>query len=189
VLNRFVVLAALSQPLTVYGDGGQTRGLIDIRDTVACIRLAAENPAQRGEFRVFNQMTEHMSVLDIAKVVADLHPNAVAVDHLTNPRVEAESHYYNVSHTGLLQLGLEPHLLSDTLLASLYGIAERYQDRAPIRSSCARHSLALSPTVQVGRSRQDGPRQDGLGRTVLTGRGRRRAPGARPAPGWHNPAS
>jgi UDP-sulfoquinovose synthase len=131
VLNRFVILAALGQPLTVYGDGGQTRGLIDIRDTVECIRLAAENPAEAGEFRVFNQMTEAMSVLEIAKVVASRHPSgAVEIEHLDNPRVEAESHYYNVAHTGLLGLGLQPHLLSDTLLTSLYAIAERYKHRA-----------------------------------------------------------
>jgi UDP-sulfoquinovose synthase len=131
VLNRFVILAALGQPLTVYGDGGQTRGLIDIRDTVECIRLAAENPPEAGEFRVFNQMTEAMSVLEIAKVVATQHPSgAVEIEHLDNPRVEAESHYYNVTHTGLVGLGLRPHLLSDTLLTSLYTIAERYKHRA-----------------------------------------------------------
>jgi UDP-sulfoquinovose synthase len=129
VLNRFVILAALGQPLTVYGDGGQTRGLLDIRDTVECIRLAAENPAERGEFRVFNQMTESMSVLEIAKLVADLHPNAVQVEHLDNPRVEAESHYYKVTHTGLVGLGLQPHLLSDTLLTSLYAVADRWKHR------------------------------------------------------------
>src|SRR5256885_246848 len=140
VLNRFVILAALGQPLTVYGDGGQTRGLIDIRDTAQCIRLAAENPAERGEFRVFNQMTEAMSVLDIAKLVADLHPNAVDVEHLDNPRVEAESHYYRVSHTGLVELGLKPHLLSDTLLTSLYAVAERYKHRADL--------AALRPAVR-----------------------------------------
>jgi len=136
VLNRFVILAALGEPLTVYGDGGQTRGLIDIRDTVECIRLAAENPPSRGEFRVFNQMTEAMSVLDIAKLVADLHPNALEVEHLSNPRVEAEEHYYKVAHTGLVELGLQPHLLSDTLLTSLYRIADRYKhrvDRAALR--------------------------------------------------------
>ena len=130
VLNRFIILAALGAPLTVYGDGSQTRGLIDIRDTAECIRLAVENPAERGEFRVFNQMTEAMSVLDIAKLVADLHPNAVDVEHLDNPRVEAESHYYKVTHTRLVELGLKPHLLSDTLLTSLYGIADQYKHRA-----------------------------------------------------------
>ncbi|HKD97190.1 MAG TPA: NAD-dependent epimerase/dehydratase family protein [Micromonosporaceae bacterium] len=140
VLNRFIILAALGQPLTVYGDGSQTRGLIDIRDTAACIRLAVENPAERGEFRVFNQMTESMSVLDIAKLVADLHPNAVEVDHLDNPRVEAEQHYYKVTHTGLVSLGLQPHLLSDTLLTSLYAIADRWKHRADI--------AAMRPTVR-----------------------------------------
>ena len=144
VLNRFVVLAALGQPLTVYGDGGQTRGLIDIRDTVECIRLACENPPEPGEFRVFNQMTEAMSVLDIAKLVADLHPNAVTVEHLVNPRVEMESHYYKVSHTGLVELGLAPHLLSDTLLTSLYAIADRYKHRAD--------PVALRPAVTWRRS-------------------------------------
>jgi UDP-sulfoquinovose synthase len=144
VLNRFVILAALGEPLTVYGDGGQTRGLIDIRDTVECIRLAAENPPARGEFRVFNQMTEAMSVLDIAKLVADLHPNVVAVEHLSNPRVEAESHYYKVAHTGLVDLGLQPHLLSDTLLTSLYQIADRYKDRVDL--------AALRPTVNWRRA-------------------------------------
>ncbi len=140
VLNRFVILAALGQPLTVYGDGGQTRGLIDIRDTAECIRLAAENPPAAGEFRVFNQMTESMSVLEIAKLVADLHPNAVEVEHLDNPRVEAEAHYYNVAHTGLVELGLQPHLLSDTLLTSLYAIADRYKHRVD--------PAALRPTVR-----------------------------------------
>ncbi|TML21713.1 MAG: NAD-dependent epimerase/dehydratase family protein, partial [Actinobacteria bacterium] len=140
VLNRFIVLAALGEPLTVYGDGGQTRGLIDIRDTAQCIRLAAENPPEPGEFRVFNQMTESMSVLEIAKLVADLHPNEVTVEHLDNPRVEAEAHYYNVVHTGLIELGLQPHLLSETLLTSLYGIADRYKHRADPQ--------ALRPTVR-----------------------------------------
>jgi UDP-sulfoquinovose synthase len=139
VLNRFIILAALGEPLTVYGEGGQTRGLIDIRDTVECIRLAAENPAKSGEYRVFNQMTESMSVRDIAKLVADLHPNAVDVVHLDNPRVEAESHYYKVNHTGLVELGLSPHLLSDTLLTSLYAVADRYKHRADLS--------ALRPTV------------------------------------------
>ena len=48
VLNRFCVQAAVGHPLTVYGKGGQTRGYIDIRDTVRCIELACLNPAGRA---------------------------------------------------------------------------------------------------------------------------------------------
>jgi UDP-sulfoquinovose synthase len=153
VLNRFVIMAALGRPLTVYGDGGQTRGLIDIRDTAECIRIAVENPPERGEFRVFNQMTEAMCVLDIAKLVADLHPNAVAVEHLDNPRVEAESHYYKVTHTGLVDLGLRPHLLSDTLLTSLYSIADRYKHRvdpAALRPAVRWRSTSNAVSAAVG---------------------------------------
>ncbi len=62
VLNRFCVQAVTGHPLTVYGAGGQTRGMLNIRDTLACVTLALENPADRGEFRVFNQFTESFSV-------------------------------------------------------------------------------------------------------------------------------
>ena len=122
VLNRFVIQAVLGHPLTVYGRGGQTRGLIDIRDTVECIRLAVEHPAEAGEFRVFNQMTESLSVRGIAELVADRFPGPVQIENLDNPRTEAPEHYYNVKHTGLVELGLRPHLLSDTLIESLFDI-------------------------------------------------------------------
>ncbi len=129
VLNRFVIQAVLGEPLTVYGQGDQTRGLIDIRDTVECIRLAVEHPADRGEFRVFNQITESFSVRQIADLVAARYPGEVRIEHLDNPRVESPEHYYNVKHTGLVGLGLEPHLLSDTLIESMFGIVEANADR------------------------------------------------------------
>ncbi|HUB33296.1 MAG TPA: NAD-dependent epimerase/dehydratase family protein [Bryobacteraceae bacterium] len=132
VLNRFCAQAAMGHPLTVYGKGGQTRGYLDIRDTVRCIELACLNPARAGECRVFNQFTEQFSVLELAHLVQqagrklDLH---VEIDHLPDPRVEAEEHYYNARHSKLTELGLRPHLLSESLLDSLLNIAVRYQDR------------------------------------------------------------
>ena len=133
VLNRFCIQAAIGQPLTVYGKGGQTRGFLDIRDTVRCIEIACENPANRGECRVYNQFTEQFSVRDLAKmtVVAGKKMGLnVEVDHLQDPRVEAEEHYYNAKHSKLIDLGLKPHLLSDSLLDSLMNIAIKYRDRA-----------------------------------------------------------
>lgn len=144
VLNRFVIQAVLGEPLTVYGTGGQTRGLIDIRDTVECIRLAVANPAERGEFRVFNQMTESMSVRDIADVVARQFPGPVQIELLANPRTEAAEHYYNVKHTRLVELGLQPHLLSDTLIESMFGIVEVNKHRVDVGK--------LYPTVQWSRA-------------------------------------
>lgn len=129
VLNRFVVQAVLGLPLTVYGAGKQTRGLIDIRDTVECIRLAVENPAARGEFRVFNQMTESFSVHQLAELVAEQFPGPVQIENLENPRVEHAEHYYNVNHTGLVELGLRPHLLSDTLIESMFTIVAENKHR------------------------------------------------------------
>jgi len=132
-LNRFCVQAVIGHPLTVYGKGGQTRGFLDIRDTVRCIEIACENPAARGECRVYNQFTEQFSVRDLAKMTVTAGKKLglnVEVDHLQDPRVEAEEHYYNAKHSKLIDLGLKPHLLSDSLLDSLMNIAVKYRDRA-----------------------------------------------------------
>lgn len=132
VLNRFCVQAAIGHPLTVYGKGGQTRGFLDIRDTVRCVEIACLNPAARGECRVFNQFTEQFSVLDLARMVQTAGKKlglTVEVDHIPDPRVEAEEHYYNAKHSKLIELGLEPHLLSDSLLDSLMNVALKYRDR------------------------------------------------------------
>ena len=132
VLNRFCVQAAIGQPLTVYGKGGQTRGFLDIRDTVRCVELACLNPAGKGECRVYNQFTEQFSILDLAKKVQEAGKDLgmkVEIDHLPDPRVEAEQHYYNAKHSKLLDLGLRPHFLSESLLDSLMNIAVKYRDR------------------------------------------------------------
>jgi UDP-sulfoquinovose synthase len=132
VLNRFCAQAALGFPLTVYGRGGQTRGFLDIRDTVRCVELACLTPAGPGEFRVFNQFTEQFSVLELAEIVKTVGEKMglqVEIDHLPDPRVEAEAHYYNAKHSKLVDLGLDPHTLSNSLVDSLINIALRYRDR------------------------------------------------------------
>ncbi len=121
-LNRFCVQAIAGIPLTVYGKGGQTRGFLNIRDTLRCVELSILNPPQAGEYRAFNQFTQSFSVLELAETVqkqAEKLGFSVAINHLPNPRVEAEAHYYNPRHQKLLDLGLQPHLLSDVLLDSM----------------------------------------------------------------------
>ncbi len=131
-LNRFCVQAVIDYPLTVYGKGQQTRGFLDIRDTMACVELSLLNPAEQGEFRVFNQFTEQFSVTELANIVCTsaeqigLKPK---LDHVPNPRVELEEHYYNAKHSKLLDLGLQPHHLSDTLVDSMLNKIIRYRDR------------------------------------------------------------
>ena len=131
VLNRFCVQAVIGHPLTVYGSGHQTRGFLNIRDTLSCVELAVANPAEAGEFRVFNQFTEQFSVLELAELVkhaAEHLGYEVAIDHVENPRVEKEEHYYNAIHTKLLDLGLEPTLLREELIESVLGAIERYKE-------------------------------------------------------------
>ena len=121
-LNRFCVQAIAGIPLTVYGRGGQTRGFLNLRDTLRCVELSILNPPQAGEYRVFNQFTETFNVLELARMVkaqAERLGLKVEIDHLKNPRVEAEQHYYNPSHRKLIELGLQPCLLSEELLQSM----------------------------------------------------------------------
>ena len=131
-LNRFCIQAAIGHPITVYGKGGQTRSFLDIRDTVRCVELAIANPAEVGQFRVFNQFTELFTVQDLAMKVKSAGISLgldVEIDHLQNPRVELEEHYFHAKNTNLLDLGLQPHYLSDSLLDSLLNFAIKYKNR------------------------------------------------------------
>ncbi|MHB8439265.1 MAG: NAD-dependent epimerase/dehydratase family protein [Acidimicrobiales bacterium] len=144
VLNRFCVQAVVGHPLTVYGKGGQTRGALDIRDTLACVELALLNPAAEGEYRVFNQFTESFSVMQMADMVADAYPGTTRIEHFDDPRVEKEEHYYRAAHTKLLDLGLVPHLLGKNTLQAILGVAAAHRDRVDL--------TAIEPTVNWRRT-------------------------------------
>jgi len=121
-VNRFLVQAVAEVPLTVYGEGGQTRGYLNIRDTMQCVRLAVESAPERGELRIFNQFTETFSVNELADRVRLAGQEVgldVQVQTVPNPRKEAENHYYNPKHSGLLELGLEPTYMTTEVLVAM----------------------------------------------------------------------
>jgi UDP-sulfoquinovose synthase len=189
VLNRFCVQAAIGHALTVYGKGGQTRGFLDIRDTVRCIEIACLNPAARGECRVFNQFTEQFSVLQIAQMVkaaaGKLGLN-VEISYLPDPRVEAEEHYYNAKNSKLIDLGLQPHLLSDSLLDSLMNTAVRYRERIDaslippqVNWRSPRNDRRLPLAVEASDA-SSGPGRENIGvSSTKSNRAPRRAAGSR----------
>jgi len=132
VVNRFLVQAAAEVPLTVYGKGGQTRGYLNIRDTLQCIALAAANPPAAGELRILNQFTETFTVNQLAERVQRVGTGlglCVDVKNLVNPRKEMEEHYYNPTHRGLSELGLKPHLMTDDLVAAMLEQVLRHRNR------------------------------------------------------------
>jgi UDP-sulfoquinovose synthase len=144
VVNRFCVQADIGYPLTVYGKGGQTRGYINLRDSLRCMELSINNPPEAGEYRVFNQFTEIFSVREIAdnvKEAAERLGIEISIDHLDNPRVEAEEHFYEADHKKLLDLGLEPHRMADALEGMLQDLI-RYKDRESAREN------AIAPKVR-----------------------------------------
>jgi UDP-sulfoquinovose synthase len=132
VLNRFIVQAVAGYPLTVYGAGGQTRGFLHINDTLNCIELAIRTPAKPGQLRIFNQFTETFSVNGLADKVASVGRQmglSIEIKSVQNPRKEAEDHRYVAAHTGLLELGLEPHFLTDERLADIIKLVMRFKNR------------------------------------------------------------
>ncbi|MDB5084619.1 MAG: nucleoside-diphosphate-sugar epimerase [Bacilli bacterium] len=131
-LNRFLIQAAIGHDITVYGEGGQTRGFLNLVDTVRCIEIAANNPADHGEFRVFNQFTEEFSVNDLAAKAQKIAQNEgyeANIVHLENPRVEKEQHYYHAAHTKLVDLGLSPNLLTDDVLRTIFQTVVQFKSR------------------------------------------------------------
>lgn len=128
VLNRFLMQAAIGYPLTVYGTGGQTRAFIHIRDTVRCIELALLNPPEAGVKPViFNQVTESHRVRELAELISKL--TGVEVNHLDNPRLEADENELVVENHNFLELGLQPTTLSEGLMEEVRDIAKKYMKR------------------------------------------------------------
>tara|TARA_R110000868_G_scaffold4155_19_gene25437 strand:+ start:12115 stop:13269 length:1155 start_codon:yes stop_codon:yes gene_type:complete len=136
VLNRFLVQAVAGVPLTVYGKGGQTRGYLNLKDTLQCVELAMNNPVEQGDLRILNQFTEQFSVNELAEKVARVGKASgldVEVKNIDNPRKEREEHYYNPAHSGLTELGLKPHYLTDDVVVDMLETVKRYSNRIDTR--------------------------------------------------------
>jgi len=130
-VNRFLVQAVAGIPLTVYGTGGQTRGYLNLKDTLQCVELAMNNPVEKGDMRILNQFTEQFSVNELADRIQRVGNGMglnVGVKSIDNPRKEAEDHYYNAMHSGLLDIGLVPHYMTDDVLAEMLEQVIRYKD-------------------------------------------------------------
>ena len=131
VVNRFLVQAVAGIPLTVYGKGGQIRGYLNLKDTLQCIDLALHNPAKKRELKIYNQLTETFTVNELAANVQKAGKTLgidVEIKSIPNPRKEAEEHYYNPKHTGLIELGLEPNYMTTEVLADMMKYVMNYKD-------------------------------------------------------------
>jgi UDP-sulfoquinovose synthase len=130
IINRFVVQAEVGYPLTVYG-GGQTRGYLNIKDTLQCVHASEKNPSSKGELKIFNQIMETFSVNELAKLtqrVGDARGLRVEIRNIPNPRKEAEEHYYNPAYQGLKKLGVVPHLLTEESMNELFDVVVKHKE-------------------------------------------------------------
>jgi UDP-sulfoquinovose synthase len=131
IVNRFIVQAIVDYPLTVYGKGGQTRGYLNIKDTLQCVHMSEKTPAKKGELRIFNQIMETFSANQLAEITQRTGNKLgydVKINHLENPRKEAEEHYYNPTYQGLIDIGVKPHYLTDEVMEGMFRVVEQYKD-------------------------------------------------------------
>ncbi|MGI0132826.1 MAG: UDP-sulfoquinovose synthase [Thermoplasmata archaeon] len=131
-LNRFAVEAVLGLPITPYGRGGQIRGFIALEDSIQSLRIALENPASAGEYRVFNQFDAAYSVNQLAEVtqrVAEGFGLKATIEHPPDPRIEAEQHYYNPIHEHLPRLGYQRTRELEEVLQEIFRDLIRYKRR------------------------------------------------------------
>lgn len=131
IINRFITQAVAGYPLTVYGKGGQTRGYLNINDTLQCINISESKPADKGELRIFNQIMETFSANDIAEMVCRVGKDRghdVKINHISNPRIEKEEHYYNPTYQGLQRQGVVPHYLTEEVMNGIFQIVEKYKN-------------------------------------------------------------
>jgi UDP-sulfoquinovose synthase len=144
VINRYCCQAVIGHTLTPFGLGGQTRGFIPLRDSVQCMTLAVENPPEKGEYRVLNQFAELFSVEQLADKVAAAANSmglSITVDHIQNPRIEAEEHYYNPDHQRLFDLGYQPSSIEDELVIML-------SDLLPHQGRIKQYEHVLKPRIR-----------------------------------------
>ena len=135
VINRFITQAVSGYPLSIYGKGGQTRGYINIKDTLQCVEHSERIPAKQGEFRIFNQIMETFSVLELAEKiikVGKLFGLELCIEHIQNPRKEKEKHYYNPTYQGLLDIGVKPHYLTNKVLKNMLNKVNQHKENIKV---------------------------------------------------------
>lgn len=113
VINRFCAQALAGIPLTIYGEGGQTRGFLPLTDSLKCLQIAIDNPPPEGAYRTFNQFAHIMTIKECAELVSQVANDLgipTKVQHIPNPRKESEDHTYHVVTDNLHDLGYKPNL-------------------------------------------------------------------------------
>jgi nucleoside-diphosphate-sugar epimerase len=132
VINRFLAQSLINHPLTVYGKGEQTRGYLPLKDSIQCLNIAIDNPPPAGTYRTLNQFERIYSINELANMVAKSARKAgftPSIQHIPNPRKEAESHYYNPAHQRLFDLGYTPTTDIQGELDNLVEILYPYRER------------------------------------------------------------
>jgi len=150
MINRAVACAIMGHPIIPYGSGLQNRGYIALRDSINCLTLAIENHPTDDDsihgFRVINQFDECYTCNELADKVArvanDKFDLNATVEHIENPRIEAEVHYYNPKHEKLYKMGWKPTRTLEQELVTMF------EDLLPHKERMLRYKDKIVPKIR-----------------------------------------
>ena len=128
IINRFVSQAILGIPLTIYGTGGQTRGVIALEDAMQCMVKLINSPLKKGEYKVVNQISGVYKMKDLANKVIKVAKEfdiKVKKQFIENPRVEASEHKYEVISDNLPALGFKPVVTVEEEIREMFKVLSK----------------------------------------------------------------
>jgi len=116
--------------------GVKLEDFLALNDSIQCISLLLEKPAEMKEYRVVNQFDQQYNITELAekiKTIGNKKGLNVKIGRFENPRVEKEKNYYKADHNKLRELGFRPtHEIDDELsimLDDLMNYKERIEEK------------------------------------------------------------
>jgi UDP-sulfoquinovose synthase len=164
-INRYCAEAVIGHVLTPYGRGEQKRGFLALTDSIQCLTIALDNPPKRGEYRVFNQLDDVYSINELAQKVKKVASNMglkVEIDHVENPRIEKEEHYYMVDHEKLPSLGFKPTRSLEEELEIMLTDLLMYRDRIAEKKHVIKPKIRWARVEPIVVEAQEGFKTEGI---------------------------
>ena len=123
VLPNFVQSALLGKPITVYGDGTQTRSFTHVKDVVKALIKLMEEPKAEGD--VFNVGNDHeISIKDLAMKVKEMTKSPSQIEFIPYEKAygpgfeDMERRCPNIEKLAKLT-GFKPNLDLDSIIQSV----------------------------------------------------------------------
>jgi nucleoside-diphosphate-sugar epimerase len=124
VANKFARLAGVRKPLTIYGEGGQKRPFLHVRDASNAIASVLDAPGTFGS-HTLNVVGTNASILDLAETIQEAEPET----DIRHTDQDIRTHLsFEISGAAIARLGWTP---SESLHSGLSELLDRFRGFEP----------------------------------------------------------